>query len=137
MYQSGGSDGFKELDSAEVYNSEENKWKFIARSPIERSNAGVCTLNNLIYVIGGWNNGHNGLQRCDVYDPKTDQWKRIGDLNQGRYQVSCAVLDGKIYCAGGCNYCCLNSVERYDPETDTWNLIEPMQIGNDLFIVDF
>ena len=102
IFAVGGSDGTKELCSSEVYDSKKNVWNFIRACPIERSNSGVCALNGLVYVIGGWNSSHSnkGLQRCDTYDSKTDEWKRIADLKIGRYQVSVTVLNGHIYAVG-------------------------------------
>ena len=38
-----------------------------------------------------------------------------------------AVLDGRLYAVGGHNGTeRLNSVERYDPATDTWEAVAPM-----------
>lgn len=45
-----------------------------------------------------------------------------------RCYVSVAVHNGKIYALGGYNgRNRMNSVERYDPEKNQWELITPMQ----------
>lgn len=39
-------------------------------------------------------------------------------------------LDGFMYVIGGAeSWNCLNSVERYNPENNTWTLIAPMNIA--------
>lgn len=46
-----------------------------------------------------------------------------------RNRVGVAVMDGLLYAVGGCagtEY--HNSVECYDPETDTWSNIKPMHV---------
>lgn len=40
VYAVGGSDGQKELDSAEMYDPSENVWKQLPKLPVARSNAG-------------------------------------------------------------------------------------------------
>ena len=39
-------------------------------------------------------------------------------------------LDGFVYAIGGAeSWNCLNTVERYDPRTDAWTLIAPMNVA--------
>lgn len=36
-------------------------------------------------------------------------------------------MNGKVYVVGGCDtWNCLNTVECYDPETDSWSFIKPI-----------
>lgn len=45
----------------------------------------------------------------------------ITDCFVGRYQAGVGAMNGYVYAVGGCDsWNCLNSVERYDPTTDTW-----------------
>lgn len=45
----------------------------------------------------------------------------------GRYQAAVTTRIGKLYAVGGCDaWNCLNSVEVYDPETDVWDFLPPM-----------
>lgn len=46
---------------------------------------------------------------------------------EGRYQAGVAALNGKVYAVGGCDsWNCLNSVEAYDPETNIWRFVAPI-----------
>lgn len=39
-------------------------------------------------------------------------------------------LDGFMYVTGGAeSWNCLNSVERYNPENNTWTLVAPMNVA--------
>lgn len=39
-------------------------------------------------------------------------------------------LEGFMYVAGGAeSWNCLNSVERYNPENNTWTLVAPMNVA--------
>lgn len=108
-----------------------------------------------IYCIGGWN-GQFGIKQCDVYDPKTNKWSSIAPLQTGtrycscsqiktvsfwtrieinfflldyvgRYQAGVCAYNGLVYAVGGCNsWNCLNTVEVYDPLTDTWTYAKPL-----------
>lgn len=46
-----------------------------------------------------------------------------------RSSAGVAVLEGMLYVAGGNDgTSCLNSVERYNPKTNTWESVAPMNI---------
>jgi N-acetylneuraminic acid mutarotase len=50
-------------------------------------------------------------------------------MNEVRSSHAVCALDGHIYAVGGCDYdvYALSSVERYDPATNSWTLVSPMQ----------
>lgn len=44
--------------------------------------AGVCSLNNKLYVVGGSDPcGQKGLKNCDAFDPVTKTWSNCASLN--------------------------------------------------------
>lgn len=108
------------MDTVERLEPNENKWRKCCRLPLARSNAGVCTLDNNIFCIGGWN-GQIGIKQCDIYRSAEDKWESISQLNTGRYQAGVCAFQNKLWVAGGSDaWACLNSVETYDPEADKW-----------------
>ncbi|UYV67274.1 IVNS1ABP [Cordylochernes scorpioides] len=141
----GGYDRGECLKTVEVYDTDNNTWTMLKPmrvprgrfditvvddklppSPIVRSNAGVCSLDNKIYVVGGWN-GQRGLSRCDMFDPDTRTWTNIANLKTGRNQCGVAAMNGALYAVGGCEaWNCLNSVEKYSLSTGTWSYLAPM-----------
>jgi len=46
---------------------------------------------------------------------------------KGRYQAAVTARLGKLYAVGGCDaWNCLNTVEVYDPQTEAWDFLPPM-----------
>lgn len=44
-----------------------------------------------------------------------------------RRGIALAYLNGPIYAVGGLDdTSCFNTVERYDPESDSWSLVQPL-----------
>ena len=63
-----------------------------------------------------------------------DQWNNIGNLGTGRQGGRVAVLQNKIFVSGGRSNSIhgvdmLNSVECYDPDTNTWSSLADMNIA--------
>ena len=51
-------------------------------------------------------------------------------LFSGRHQAAVCELDGFMYVIGGAeSWNCLNTVERYNPENNTWTLVAPMNVA--------
>lgn len=58
-----------------------------------------------------------------------DKWRPCTPMSVPRNRVGVAVMDGLLYAVGGCSGAQYhNSVECYDPETDAWSNIKPMQV---------
>lgn len=56
-------------------------------------------------------------------------WTAIANMLSRRSSAGVAVLDGLLYVAGGNDgTSCLNSVERFNPKTNTWEGVAPMNI---------
>ncbi len=53
MYAVGGSNGFENLATVERYDSLMNTWKYCADMKYALTSPAVCSLNGLLYVIGG------------------------------------------------------------------------------------
>lgn len=56
------------------------------------------------------------------------EWVNLAPLNEPRQEVAVAALNGKIYVIGGIlsNGNTANTVEEYDPVTDTWQFVAPL-----------
>lgn len=115
--------------------------------------------NKLYVVGGSDPCGQKGLKNCDTFDPVTKEWTSCASLNiseclspfhgylvwsricrsvsdvrvficAGRHQAAVCELDGYMYVIGGAeSWNCLNSVERYNPENNTWTLVAPMNVA--------
>jgi len=60
---------------------------------------------------------------------QSNAWTAIANMLSRRSSAGVAVLEGMLYVAGGNDgTSCLNSVERFNPKTNTWEGVAPMNI---------
>lgn len=75
----------------------------------------------------------------ECYDPHTNKWTLRAPMNRRRGGVGVSVANGFLYALGGHDCPASNpavsrtdTVERYDPATDTWTLVSfilPWSVG--------
>uniref|UniRef100_A0A8C6WJM5 Kelch-like family member 2 n=1 Tax=Neogobius melanostomus TaxID=47308 RepID=A0A8C6WJM5_9GOBI len=89
----GGHDGPLVRKSCEVYDPASNTWRQVADMNMCRRNAGVCTVNNLLYVVGG-DDGSCNLASVEFYNPSTDKWTLLPTcMSTGRSYAGVTVID--------------------------------------------
>lgn len=69
----GGFDGHSRLSTCERYDPSSNEWTNILDMPHQRSNFGIEVLDEMIFVIGGYN-GLYTLPHCECLDVTENQW---------------------------------------------------------------
>lgn len=113
-------------------------WSAVASMSVMRSTAGVAVLNNRLYVCGG-RDGSSCHRSVESYDPHTNKWTLRTPMNRRRSGVAVGVLNGFLYALGGHDspasnpsVCRTDTVERYDPATDTWTIVS-LPKKNELF----
>lgn len=112
------------LASADKLDLFRGKWSNLAPMSHTRSGPGTAVLNNLIYVVGGESDCLI-LASGEVLDPVVNQWASIADMVQPRCMMGLCALDGCLYAVGGWVGAELgDTVEKYDPGSDTWRLME-------------
>ena len=92
-----------------------------------------------LYAIGGADtdltsadHAFIGLNSVEAFDPQTGTWAEVTPMRTARSSPGAAVLDGKIYVSGGDTNAAdtsdafANTVEVYDPQTNTWGTAAPM-----------
>jgi len=94
----------------------------------------ATALDGKLYVVA-----FDGKMERNVlmrYDEATDEWRTLAALatcHGGECRIaSAAALDGKIYVAGGWDTdsdCERAAVESYDPTSDTWHPVAPMNVA--------
>uniref|UniRef100_A0A8C5GWD2 Kelch like family member 10 n=1 Tax=Gouania willdenowi TaxID=441366 RepID=A0A8C5GWD2_GOUWI len=122
IYAMGGyrDDDGTSLRTAERYQPDINQWTFIASMNEGRSYASCTTLNNKIYICGGWNN-YRALNTAEYYNPDTNQWTLITPMGTPRCDLGVVAHMGHIFAVGGRDGSRrLRSAEAYDPVTNTW-----------------
>ena len=110
-----------------------DRWDVIDSMNEERRYAGSCVINGKIYVFGGCKEKLNsvtggtriaGLASVEMYDPAVKEWMTVAPMNCARQKAASVVVGEKIYVFGGTSGTVdYTSIERYDPGTDTWELL--------------
>ncbi|XP_057331107.1 kelch-like protein 10 [Microplitis mediator] len=127
LFAIGGWSGGSPTSFVETYDTRADRWFLSVNTDVvPRAYHGLCTLNNLIYVIGGFDGReHFNTVRC--YDPVTKEWHEKACMYHVRCYVSVCTHGGKIYALGGSNgRIRLSSGERYEPKRNQWEMIPPM-----------
>ncbi|MFQ5596947.1 MAG: PKD domain-containing protein [Nitrospiria bacterium] len=134
----------------ESYDPATNTWSTKAPMPTGRSHMGLAEINGKLCAVGGANN-LGSLSILEVYDPATDSWTTKAPMPTPRGGLTVGLINNKLYVVGGAqnfapsptvNF--LNTVEVYDPATDTWSTEAPIptirpgsagQVVNDVLYV--
>lgn len=61
--------------------------------------AGVCSLDQYIYAVGGYDGGSQ-LSSVERYDVGSDQWTSVTPMNCPRSALSVSVVNNSIYAIG-------------------------------------
>lgn len=126
------------ISDVRIYDIEADEWSTGTPMPTARYLAPKLNIGTKIYAIGGNKYEYFSGNRVEVYDVSTDSWTRVADLPTSRIYPSACVYKERIYVFGGSshadyasgeNYEGLDMVERYDPQTDTWDTCAPMPTG--------
>lgn len=117
----------------------EGHWTTGAPAPTKRTEVAAARLNELIYVVGGFEKPSLGnilnfaiSDRVEAYDPHTDTWVTKAQLPIPLHHAGIASIDGRLYVIGGFTRSALSvwhpvgSVYMYDPERDAWAQRSPM-----------
>lgn len=125
----------KTVATHEVYDPATNAWRMAAPLPLARDHLGIAVVGGRIHVFGGRTEATvDNTNRHDVYDPATDTWRTAAPLLTARSAGATFVLGGRIVYAGGeCRdaqaRATFSEVEAYDPGTDRWSAVPPLQPG--------
>ncbi|MDT3776368.1 kelch repeat-containing protein [Nitrospira sp. MA-1] len=119
--------------------TDQGAWQTETPAPTKRTEVAAATLNNTIYVVGGFE--QPGLSNfinlgitpsLQAYDPATDRWTAKAPMPIGLHHLGIGVVGGKLYVIGGYKQGGLSvwqpvaTVYAYDPAMDTWTERAPM-----------
>lgn len=89
-----------------------------------------------ILFCGGFN-GNNEVATVDIYDPVSNTMSTAASMIYARSAHSATLLpSGRVLVAGGFNPNLgfqMNQCEVYDPESDTWTEVSPLNVARDNF----
>lgn len=125
------------VTSTLIYDSASNGWSAGAPIPVGESGIGTAaqaTSNGKIYVMGGDDGDFDSNTTNYEYNIAANTWTLRAPMPTARENNVAVTLNGKIYVAGGTqavdpDYNGLTTFEVYDPATNTWASLAPMQVG--------
>ncbi|XP_039950896.1 kelch-like protein 3 [Bactrocera tryoni] len=121
IYAIGGLEDKKVLSSVERYTPSDG-WESVSSLIVERYKARAVTLNNKIYIVGG-KNTNGDLKLVECYNPGSNTWTSCADMTKCRDFPFVKVHKGHIYVLDTYSAKSRQSVERYDPQRNTWSKI--------------
>jgi hypothetical protein len=131
FYVIGGTRAGRTVDTVECFvegRQQLGSWAVGSCAPLpdRRAKAGAAVIGTNIYVVGG-KRSTVSLSTVTVHDAgkPLDGWSMRAPLQTAREACGVAALGGYLYAIGGANNVDgqLDSVERYNPSTDTWSFV--------------
>jgi N-acetylneuraminic acid mutarotase len=119
----------------EIYDPATNSWTMASPLPLARDHLGAAVAGGRIHVFGGRTNATvDNTARHDVYNPATNSWSSAAPLLTPRSAgVAFSLADRIVYAGGECKdpqgSVTFTEVEAYDPRTDRWTVLPPLQPG--------
>jgi N-acetylneuraminic acid mutarotase len=128
-----GDDGVEgDTNTTRIYSMTTNTWSFGADAPLPKRAEGIGVLRDgKLYSIGG-RSGLGVLDNLDRYHKNTDTWVSLAPMPTARAGLGGAHSGRYIYAIGGreftfpCSGAALDTVERYDTQTNTWATMAPL-----------
>ena len=88
-----------------------------------------------MYVTGGTTKDYDiALKTAECYDPDSNSWSSVADMNVARVSHCLVAANGMLFAIGGfedgdygldiMDETVIDSMEVYNPDTDTWTMIE-------------
>jgi kelch-like protein 2/3 len=84
--------------------------------PTARFAPAAATINNRLYVVGGFPNGGPAYSVVEVYDPQLNAWAPRSPMPTARGRLALGVINNVLYAVGGFSGqpAAQSAVEAYD-----------------------
>lgn len=132
IWYAGGIDENKQItNSVFKFDLRTGTWSETPSMPTPRDHLRVEAANGELFVISGRRDDLRfNIATVESFNPKTQIWTKRADIPIARGGLGSVVLNNKIYTFGGeMLWHCLDQIERYDPVTDTWEILDPLPEG--------
>ncbi|XP_056263451.1 kelch-like protein 2 isoform X2 [Pseudoliparis swirei] len=107
-----------------------NRWNSLSCPPFAVSRHGLAVSDSTLYLAGGEFPDGSASREAWRYDSCVDSWMEIAPMNVARSELGLVMLDGFVYAVGGWEGCSrLDSVECYNPHTDSWQFTKSVKMA--------
>jgi N-acetylneuraminic acid mutarotase len=134
IYVFGGARGMTVTD-ASTYDTIANSWEPLPALAESREHCAAGAIDGTIYIASGRTGGITGFRPSTVaFDPGTMMYSTKAPITTPRGGGAGAVLNGRLFVFGGEGNPASGTngvfpnVEAYDPVSNTWEALPPMQI---------
>lgn len=115
------------------YDPQQDQWEIVSNLPVVVNHCALVYLDGEIYVIGG-RDASTDYGLVQIYNPTANSWREGPPLQRPRAGHAAVVVNDVIYVLGGErinseDFSVLDSVEVFDPSTETWSYGVPMPLG--------
>ena len=131
--------GARTFAPPEMYDPGTNTWSSAGQALGREQHAATLLPNGTVLVVGGFD-GVNPLASVELYDPRSNTWRAAPSLAGPRYRTTATLLrNGLVIVAGGTlgppfGFASgLNTVELYDPRSNTWRAGPSMPVASNAF----
>jgi len=114
-------------NTAELYDLGFNCWRNIVSTNKRRSYHELVAADGDLFAIGGFDDGSStsSVERSDDLNGK---WRIVQSMNTPRRCFTAVTCNGFIYAIGGYSTKYKKTVEKYDPDNNTWTVISSMGV---------
>lgn len=126
-------DGAHAHDGIWAYASERDGWEQIGVLPAQMGAFGLVTLRDTVYLVGGALQSLNGDPSPATWSwsPSDNRWEERAPLSHAREHMATVAAGESIFAIGGRAHGqdsdeLGSMVERYDPDADTWQRLDPL-----------
>lgn len=118
------------------YTPATDSWSETASMPEQLRFFGATVLGNDIYVVGGLNPSFVSKATVYRFNTVSEKWSTVSPMSEARSHLAVCELGGMIYAVGGDSTTAESrtttysrTVERYDPQSDSWTTMPPISSG--------
>lgn len=109
-------------------------WRVTSNTGPTLSELPSATIDDAIYVAGGYSNGFFSERELWRYQPAINTWTRLQDLPAPRDHSMMVAFEGSLYFIGGFLSSGVGGNPqpdnwRYDPQTDAWTILTSMPVA--------
>ena len=91
-------------------------------STYKRKVISLVTISNTVYALSDIYSGScTRTTHLDKFDTSSNSWAYLSSSPSTKYNLTACAANSKIYILGGTSGSVQNSVEEYDPTTNTWS----------------